>query len=275
LGVAEGDELVQLQRLHAEGMITEAEFELARTQLHKRGSADAEEPTVETAEKTAEASGDDAQTVAEPAPDVQPDAEQSPDVPAAAEPEPVGESQPEPATEPQIEPQTEPATDADAPSPRRRRQLPTWAMITWPLVLAAGGIGLIVWALVGGSGTAKTPVNGLIAIVDHQSVVPDQAVPDGSAFGTGGYALGKPCHTLSGYPDIATGAPVVITDAAEKTLARTNLRAGVFDVNADCVFGFVTSVPKSDTYQIKVGQRDAVTYPAAAITHPQLSLGGS
>jgi hypothetical protein len=148
-------------------------------------------------------------------------------------------------------------------------------MITWPLVLAAGGIGLIVWALVGGSGTAKTPVNGLIAIVDHQSVVPDQAVPNGSAFGTGGYALGKPCHTLSGYPDIATGAPVVITDAAGKTLARTSLRAGVFDVNADCVFGFVTSVPKSDTYQIKVGQRDAVTYPAAAITHPQLSLGGS
>lgn len=158
---------------------------------------------------------------------------------------------------------------------RRRRQLPLWAMIAWPVALAAAGIGLIVWALTsGGSGSSGTPVNGLIAVVDHQSVAPDEAVSLDTQFGTGGYAVGKPCHTLTGYPDIVTGSPVVITDGSGKTLARTKLRPGVFDVNADCVFGFVTSVKKSDTYQIKVGQRDPVNYPAAAITHPQLSLGG-
>ena len=168
----------------------------------------------------------------------------------------------------------EAAEPADRPV-RRRRQLPLWAMIAWPVALAAAGIGLIVWALTsGGSGSSGTPVNGLIAVVDHQSVAPDEVVSLDTQFGTGGYAVGKPCHTLTGYPDIVTGSPVVITDGSGKTLARTKLRPGVFDVNADCVFGFVTSVKASDTYQIKVGQRDPVNYPAAAITHPQLSLGG-
>jgi hypothetical protein len=165
--------------------------------------------------------------------------------------------------------------DPDGPSAGRRRRLPLWAMIAWPVALAAAGVGLIVWALTsGGSKASGNPVHGLIAIVDHQAVAPDEGVPLNTQFGQDGYALGKPCHTLTGYPDIAGGAPVLITNAAGKTLARTKLRPGVFDVSADCVFGFDTSVKQSDTYRIKVGQRDPIDVPPGTIAHPQLSLGG-
>ena len=251
--VSEHEKLAKLEQLRAEGLLTEAEHDQAKAQLEQRA--------------------DDEQ-------DGAPEAATGPDLePQNVEPQNVEPQNVEPQN---VEPQNVDGHDTELPDsdgrdaqPRRRRQLPLWAMIAWPVALAAAGIGLIVWALTsGGSGSSGTPVNGLIAVVDHQAVAPDAAVSLDTQFGSGGYAVGKPCHTLTGYPDIVAGSPVVITDGSGKTLVRTKLRAGVFDVNADCVFGFVTSVRQSDTYRIKVGQRDPVAYPAAAITHPQLSLGG-
>lgn len=237
--MSEHEELARLEQLHADGLLTDAEHDQAKTQLEQRAEV-AQDPAVP--------------------------ADAPVDAPAGA-----------PAAEPGAVQQPGALDRPDGPDerPRRRRQLPLWAMIAWPVALAAAGIGLIVWALTsGGSSTSGTPVNGLIAVVDHQAVAPDQSVSLDTQFGTGGYAVGKPCHTLTGYPDIVAGAPVIITNGSGKRLAHTTLRAGVFDLNADCVFGFVTRVGTSDTYQIKVGKRDPVNYPAAAITHPQLSLGG-
>jgi hypothetical protein len=154
---------------------------------------------------------------------------------------------------------------------------PNWLLVGLAAI-AVAGVALIIVALVagGGSSTSTQPgirVNGVVAITDHNSVLPDDPnVVQGQHFGSGGYDLGKPCHALSGYQDIVAGANVVISDGAGKTLTTTQLRAGVYDANADCVFGFTAAVKKVDAYQGKIGQRDPVPYSQKEIANPQLIL---
>jgi hypothetical protein len=164
----------------------------------------------------------------------------------------------------------------DADDPGQRRRQPNWLLIGLA-VIAVAGIGLIILALVaGGSSSSTQPgirVNGVVVVADHTSVFPDDPnVRQGQLFGSGGYNLGKPCHTLSGYQDIVVGARVVISDGSTKTLTTTQLRAGVFDANADCVFGFTAAVAKVDAYQVKIGQRNPVTFSQKEIASPQLIL---
>ncbi|MDP9092408.1 MAG: SHOCT domain-containing protein [Actinomycetota bacterium] len=165
--------------------------------------------------------------------------------------------------------------DVTDPGPRARK--PNWLLIGLAAI-AVVGVGLIVLALAagGGSSTSSQPgirVNGVVAVTDHTSVFPDDPnVNQGQQFGSGGYNVGKPCHTLSGYQDIVAGASVVISDASAKRLTTTQLRAGVFDANADCVFGFTAAVPKLDAYQVKIAQRNPVPFSQKEIASPQLIL---
>jgi hypothetical protein len=79
---------------------------------------------------------------------------------------------------------------------------------------------------------------------------------DGECFGTGGFR------------DVRGELPVVIKDGSGKILASGQTAAGkrpggkYNDVT--CVFAFVVpDVPKTDFYQIEVGRRGAIVYPAA------------
>jgi hypothetical protein len=154
--------------------------------------------------------------------------------------------------------------------------VPTWALAAAVVVLGFGGVALVLWGVLGGSSSTPSglPVDGVVAITNPSAVIPDLPVPQGTVFGTDpNYNVGRPCHAAAGYQDIVSGARVVITNGSGKQLAKTTLKRGVFDTQAGCVFGFTTHVPKSSAYQIKIGQRDPVNYPPAAIGHPQLGLG--
>jgi hypothetical protein len=159
-----------------------------------------------------------------------------------------------------------------------RRQMPR-LMRFWPIVALLVGIGLIIFAIVGtgGGGTSKQPgleVDGAVVIShgENGAAPNDTSVQPGASFGAGGFNVGQGCHTISGFIDIASGASVQITDASGKTLVRTALKAGVFDQNADCVFGFTAAVPKVSGYSIKIAQRNPVSYSQAEIGRPQLIL---
>jgi hypothetical protein len=154
----------------------------------------------------------------------------------------------------------------------------------WPVLALLVGIGLIIFAVVGtgggGGGTTKQPgiaVNGVvvISVSDNGAVPDDSTVRPGAQFNVTdpGFAIGKGCHTSTGFSDVTTGASVEITDANGKKLVTTTLKPGVYDSNADCVFGFTAAVPKRASYTIKLAQRNPLTYSQAEMAKgPQLSL---
>ena len=243
--MAEQDELAQLEQMHAQGMLTDAELELARSQALSR-AGDTDEPP---------GAADEPPGAADEPPGAADESNQPVPADVPAEPAPAEVVPPEPI-------------------PARRPPFP-WVAVLFG-VLALAGVALVIVALVGGgssSGGSHITVNGIVVITEHTSVYPDDpTVQNGQQFGTGGYNVGKGCHALTGYQDIATGANVVITGSGGTQLAATKLRAGVFDTNADCVFGFTATINKSSSYEIKIGQRDPVQYPAGSIASPQLVL---
>lgn len=164
---------------------------------------------------------------------------------------------------------------------RDGRGLGARVLAFWPLLALLVGVALIIFAIVGtGSSGKKTVkeagivVNGAVIIKqsDSASLPDDPTVKPGATFGTGGYNVGKGCHTTSGFGDIAGDAPVIITDGSGNVILRTTLKSGVYDLNADCVFGFTGVVPKEDGYTIKVAQRNPLPYKQSEIGQPQLIL---
>jgi hypothetical protein len=150
----------------------------------------------------------------------------------------------------------------------------------WPVAALLVGVALIVFAILGTGGGKKTPatepgieVHGAVVIsMQDQSALPDDpTVQQGAKFGTGGYNIGKGCHTVSGFVDIARGATVEITPSSGQKVS-TKLIAGVYDSNADCVFGFTAAVPKEPSYTIRIAQRNPVPYQQSEIANPQLNL---
>ena len=139
------------------------------------------------------------------------------------------------------------------------------------------GVGLIVVATFGLGSSSSTPmivVNGIVVVTNHSAVYPDDpSVTQGQQFGTGGFSIGKGCHSLAGYQDLVGGAPVVLADRSGTSLSTVHLRSGVYDAQADCVFGFSAEVPKGQGgYQVTVAKRDPVTFSEAEIVNPQLIL---
>lgn len=160
-----------------------------------------------------------------------------------------------------------------------RRRLPR-IVAFWPVLALLVGIGLIIFAIIGtGSKSGSTKeaglaVNGAVVILQKDNgAAPDEAVAPNTQFQHGGFDVGKGCHTLSGFADIKSGATVVIADSSGAQVATTTLKPGVYDTNADCVFGFTTAVPKKSGYTIKVADRNAVPYSQSEIvSNPQLIL---
>jgi hypothetical protein len=80
-------------------------------------------------------------------------------------------------------------------------------------------------------------------------------------------------------PDIKAGAAVVLSDGSGKQLARTTLSAGTVEATKrGCVFPFqVAGLPKTDSYQLKVGRQGALTFSATDLAgngwRVQLNLG--
>lgn len=148
----------------------------------------------------------------------------------------------------------------------------------WPVLALLVGIGLIIFAIVGtgGGGTTKQPgiaVDGTVIIpLKDEGAKPAGPVPPQPTFGSGAFNVGQACVTLPGFADIKEGATVIITDAAGAQVATTTLKAGVYDTQADCVFGFTTAVPKKNGYTVKIAQRNPVTFSQSEITAPQLIL---
>lgn len=119
---------------------------------------------------------------------------------------------------------------------------------------------------------AKTPITlkvaGTVAITDADGVV-----PDGSDLSYDTNA-GQPCHTTSGYTDIAEGAQVIVLDDAGATLQITSLTAGKYDALGQCSFSFATTVPTGKTfYGIEVTHRGVVKEAAADMGDVALTLG--
>lgn len=162
--------------------------------------------------------------------------------------------------------------------PAGRRQMPRLVAF-WPVLALLVGIGLIIFAIVGtggGSGTTKQPgiaVNGAVVIpLKEDGAKPAGPVPPQPTFGSGSFNVGQACVTLPGFADIKEGAAVIITDASGAQVATTTLKPGVYDTQADCVFGFATAVPKKSGYSIKIAQRNPVSFSQSEIGEPQLIL---
>lgn len=81
----------------------------------------------------------------------------------------------------------------------------------------------------------------------------------------------------SGYDDLRTGAPITVTDEANKTIATTVLGEGTFDDDLACVFEFRVEVPPAKFYGLEIGGRSKVTSSFADLSADQwawdLSVG--
>lgn len=164
-----------------------------------------------------------------------------------------------------------------------RRRLPRLISL-WPIAALLVGVGLIIFAVLGTGGgkstktTAGIEVSGNVVILvsDNSALPDDPTVPQGATFNVTapGYGVGKGCHTVTagGFQDIASGAPVVINSSDGTKLATTALKPGVYDTNADCVFGFTAAVVKTASYSIRIAQRNPVPFSQKEIASPQLIL---
>jgi hypothetical protein len=86
---------------------------------------------------------------------------------------------------------------------------------------------------------------------------------------------GTACWGKRGYADLKAGAPVVVTNAAGKTVGMGAIDSGK-EVGGQCVLTFkVKDVPKgSDFYGVAVSHRGVVQFSADDVKKPvSLSLG--
>jgi hypothetical protein len=85
---------------------------------------------------------------------------------------------------------------------------------------------------------------------------------------------GTACEGRRGYDDLKIGAPVVVTDAAGKTVGIGQIDTAK-EIGGQCVLSFrIADVPKgSDFYGVAVSHRGTVQYSADEIAKPiELSL---
>jgi len=139
--------------------------------------------------------------------------------------------------------------------------------------LVVGGLALVgtlaVFALAGGGYVAYAKLSASSTFDAHGMLVL-RDVPDGIMSFT---TQDNQCAGYGGYSDITEGAPVVVKDAAGKTVAEGQLQQGV--VRGGCSFQFlVKAIPDgSKFYSFEVSHRGAVTVTRADAAQPRLTLG--
>lgn len=156
--------------------------------------------------------------------------------------------------------------DHDAPTAtgvnRRRRKRRTLGLLVAAIVLVGSGGAVGVFLL-----TSKTDVVDALSPNMTVSGTVELALEDMVNWGTA-------CEGRKGYADLKVGAPVVVTDAAGKTLAIGKIDEAK-EVDSQCVLSFrIAGVPKgADFYGITVSHRGTVQYSADELRGPvELSL---
>lgn len=169
-----------------------------------------------------------------------------------------------------------PPPDGPVPPPPPRRSRRTITIVALALACLAGGVG-VGYALPHGhspsAAAKKTPapphrasqsntidVDGTLTLTTTSLLVDD----DG-------------CSGNSGYDDITTGAEVVISDDAGRTLQITSLNVGVPDdpsLPTSCTFSFTATVPAGKGfYGVEVTHRGIVKEPESSMANVGLTLG--
>ncbi|BCJ73265.1 hypothetical protein CS0771_28090 [Catellatospora sp. IY07-71] len=142
---------------------------------------------------------------------------------------------------------------------RRRTRRNTLILISVAALAAAG----VVFALAQ-SGKIGNPFS------DAHTVTGTVILSNGEFIDTGGA-----CYGMGGFQDIRPGAKVVVTDAAQRTVATGEIETAKETVT-ECHLTFrVEDVPRGETsYGIEVTHRGRLQYTAADLEqHLMLSLG--
>jgi hypothetical protein len=161
----------------------------------------------------------------------------------------------------------DPYTGMGAPpvrSTKRRRTLTLVLIAVAALGGAAGIAGGVVFAMVR-SGAIASPFASTFTITGTVTLTYGDFINTGSV-----------CYGKGGYEDMRPGAPVVITDAAQKTVAVGTIDSATETVT-ECHLKFtIEDVPRgSDFYGIQITHRGRLQYAAADLERPlTLSLGG-
>lgn len=130
------------------------------------------------------------------------------------------------------------------------------------IVLVGSGAALGVFLL-----TSKTDVVDVLSPNMTVSGTVELALEDMVNWGSG-------CEGRKGYDDLKVGAPIVITDAAGKTVAIGKIDEAK-EIDSKCVLSFrIGGVPKGgDFYGVAVSHRGTVQYSADEMAKPlELSL---
>lgn len=154
---------------------------------------------------------------------------------------------------------------AEQPRPSNKRLFIVLGIVA---VLIVGAVVGAIVATTGGASGRKITVHGTMVLSDVEGFTADDPNTDSTSYGVTG-----PCHTTSGYTDIAEGTEVVISDDAGKTLSIGRLGAGSFNSDGACSFPFTMTVPAGKRFYITVSHRGTVKMPEAEVTKAALSLG--
>ncbi len=160
----------------------------------------------------------------------------------------------------------DPYVHVDTPPARRTRRRTRRHMlilISVAALAAAAGIAGVVFALAQ-SGKISNPFS------DAYTVTGTVILSNGEFINTGGA-----CYGMGDFQDIRPGAKVVVTDAAQRTVATGAIETAQETV-AECHLTFrVEDVPRGDAfYGVEVTHRGRLQYTAADLEqHLMLSLG--
>lgn len=139
---------------------------------------------------------------------------------------------------------------------KRAGQRPRWLVpVIAAIVLIGAGASIGVYLL-----TSKTDIVDMLSpnmtVTGTVTLELDDMTNSGTA-----------CWGKRGYADLKAGAPVVVTDAAGKTVGMGALDSGK-EVSGQCILSFkVKDVPKgSDFYGVAVSHRGVVQFSADDIT---------
>ena len=144
-------------------------------------------------------------------------------------------------------------------------------------VLAVAGVTLVVLAVVAavlivlwpGTGPSAPPSQAPVAASTPSPLTINGEVVLDVPFGSVTAGDWPNCKGTESYADLVSGAQVVVTDAAGKTIGLGRLDAGVRRERG-CVFFFkVSGVPAGgEFYGVEVAGRGRVQYTAAQLTYP-------
>lgn len=157
------------------------------------------------------------------------------------------------------------APPARSPKRRSRRRVLVLALIAVAALGGAVGIGGgILFALIQ-SGKIDNQLSRTFTVTGIVTLSLEDSINTGST-----------CYGDGGYSDMRVGAPVVVTDASQKTVALGTI-VSAEEVSEECRFAFrVENVPRGeDFYGIQISHRGRLQYSADDLERPlTLGLGG-